>query len=455
MATKKGAGAGRWVQIGAVEGPDGKKHGGSPVFIEYGADGSARITKGAPRLTGKILRPFREDGGGGEVEGGDRPQRPPYTGTRHPKQVEAAWERWDNRHAHSKGGGLFGGEDMQARAGFAKLPDGAPVLFTSGEFEGQTGRVVRDQQQGNRVAAEVDGRPGLVPIDPGSVEPLNGSLSWRTETAGGPSEQRGMFTADQFLPRRTADEGRPAGIEPPEAEKPAGELYPGRPLEAERGKLARRRAGLAAGEELTHRQELSQSKGYYRARWAKAARKEGIDPKHLHQLAAEIVAHDKEHVAERRELLKKARSLLATYGGYDARALTTNLRSGRVEDHVVGLDAAAADAAGIFPANFAGYHDLGGRLLDLFAEGVPQPISEDDAYATALEQLTEQKAGAGLDFPFGENAVDDEPIPYARRPRVSAEALHFARSAGLAERANDLLGAELFRQAAAEALRRS
>jgi hypothetical protein len=48
---------GRWVTIGAREGEDGRRHGGSPVYVEDG-----RITKGAPALTGRKIDALREEG---------------------------------------------------------------------------------------------------------------------------------------------------------------------------------------------------------------------------------------------------------------------------------------------------------------------------------------------------------------------------------------------------------
>jgi hypothetical protein len=92
---------------------------------------------------------------------------------------------------------------MQARQGFARLPDGAPVVFTEGEFAGRTGKIVRDTSGGtDRVVAEVDGRPGLVPVDYTTIEPLNAALSWRTEAAAAPLEQKSLLSAEHFLPRR-------------------------------------------------------------------------------------------------------------------------------------------------------------------------------------------------------------------------------------------------------------
>src|SRR5262245_25729722 len=58
--------AGRWVTIGGREGDDGRKHGGSPVYVEDG-----RITKGHPGLTGKKLDALKE---APEAIGGHRSQ---------------------------------------------------------------------------------------------------------------------------------------------------------------------------------------------------------------------------------------------------------------------------------------------------------------------------------------------------------------------------------------------
>jgi hypothetical protein len=95
---------------------------------------------------------------------------------------------------------------LQARQGFARLPDGAPILFTGGEFQGRTGKVVHDE---GRIVAEVDGRPGLVPVDYTIIEPLNPALSWRTDATQGPLDQQSLLSADLFLPRRKTDESTP------------------------------------------------------------------------------------------------------------------------------------------------------------------------------------------------------------------------------------------------------
>ena len=55
---ERGTAAGRWVTIGAVEGEDGKKHGGTPIHIEDG-----RITKGHRSLTGRKIAALKEEPG--------------------------------------------------------------------------------------------------------------------------------------------------------------------------------------------------------------------------------------------------------------------------------------------------------------------------------------------------------------------------------------------------------
>jgi hypothetical protein len=141
----------------------------------------------------------------------DEPERPSWeTASTEPAgwqdaKVKSAWERYLHRGENAKGGGLFGGEDLQARRGFAKLPDGAPVLFVQGDFAGRTGKIVHDSEH-QRIVAEVDGRPGLVPVDPSSIEPLAAHQSWRTDTASGDFSQKPLFDSGAFLPRRQDDE---------------------------------------------------------------------------------------------------------------------------------------------------------------------------------------------------------------------------------------------------------
>jgi hypothetical protein len=136
-----------------------------------------------------------------ETPAEQEPSTQAYSGSQHPAKVAAAWERFNNRDQTARGGGLFGHEDLQGRQGFARLPDGAPVLFTDGEFRGRTGKIAHDRDA-QRIVAEVDGRPGLVPVDYTTIEPLSPAQSWRTEASAAPLEQRSLLSADLFLPKR-------------------------------------------------------------------------------------------------------------------------------------------------------------------------------------------------------------------------------------------------------------
>jgi hypothetical protein len=388
---------GKWLTIG-------KGGHGAPVFVQGGV-----VKKGCPGLLNRSIEDLDsgeetgshpEDEPEAEEPQAEEPQAeepeaqepvaeepPAYKGKQHVAKVVAAWQRFEDRQNTARGGGLFGGEDLQARQGFSRLPDGAPILFTSGEFKGQTGKIVREE---GRIVAEVDDRPGLVPVSYDTIEPLSGALSWRTEAAQGPLEQKSLLSADLFLPKRKE----------PEAEEPIEETIE-EPIE-EPAKPKKREVPQS-----THRQDLRQEREYSRAVWAKKARKEGLDPKALHELAGEILARDRETAQARTQLLRRAREQLAHYG-YDARALTTNLRSGRVEDEVPALDVVADSLYRSYPEHFRGSEDdLPGRLLDLLTEGNPEPMDEATAYEVAMGQL--RHAGEAAYTP------SDEPLPFARR----------------------------------------
>src|SRR5262245_4208388 len=69
--------AGRWITIRAKEGHDGKKHGGSPVFVQDG-----RIVKGHPSLAGRKIDALEEE----PVEIGWRRQRDWHRGEIPPRK---------------------------------------------------------------------------------------------------------------------------------------------------------------------------------------------------------------------------------------------------------------------------------------------------------------------------------------------------------------------------------
>lgn len=56
LSVQDESGEGRWITIGGQKGEDGKRHGGSPVFVVNG-----RITKGNPKLTGEKLGSLGSD----------------------------------------------------------------------------------------------------------------------------------------------------------------------------------------------------------------------------------------------------------------------------------------------------------------------------------------------------------------------------------------------------------
>jgi hypothetical protein len=179
-----------------------------------------------------------------------------------------------------------------------------------------------------------------------------------------------------------------------------GKRHGGSPVYIEGGRIARGAPALKGRridalkerpEERSHRADLNRSREYTRAAWAKRARKEGIPKQELHQLAGEILAHDREHVEARRLMLqdawRHARAL-----GTDLRTLAARAAGGIDDDAVRGLDDVAESMAEMYPEQFAGHRgDAASRLFDLLAEGDPRPMREDDAFGQAMEVLREHR----------------------------------------------------------------
>jgi hypothetical protein len=224
-------------------------------------------------------------------------------------------------------------------------------------------------------------------------------------------------------------------------------------------------------EPTTHRQDMRRQRDWERARWRKRARAEGLDPDYLEYVAQDILTQDRHFGEQRRQLLRQARRELAHYG-YDARALTANLRSGRVEDEIPALDVVADSCAHSFPDQFAGHDDWGRRLLELFVEGAPKPITEAAAYDQAFRMLrdyaqhqpAEAPADAGDaweppddDFALAGagSAAADDAVPFVRHWQPARYARALRRSAVAARARGDLAGAIIYMRQAIEHLRRS
>ncbi|MBV8096260.1 MAG: hypothetical protein JO110_24090, partial [Acetobacteraceae bacterium] len=161
---------------------------------------------------------------------------------------------------------------------------------------------------------------------------------------------------------------------------------------AHTGKVFDEPESEAESPEPSHRQQLAQSRAYERAIWAKKARKSGLKGEHLHQLAAEILAHDREFKKDRTRLLKDARQLSESQGYGSLDTLKARASRGIDADAVRGLDDVAQSVAAKYPEEFNGHEDdLPGRLYDLLLGGNPEPLSEDEAYSEAFDRLTEHQ----------------------------------------------------------------
>jgi len=176
-----------------------------------------------------------------------------------------------------------------------------------------------------------------------------------------------------------------------------GKRHGGSPVYIERGRITRGAPGLVGKKidalqedaaEYSHRKELQQSRSYARARAAKEAKGQGIDPTHLHQLAAELLAHDKAAVGDKTVMLREARKALSEWGGKH-RAITIGHLT---REDVPHLDEVAETMVRKYPYAFdERTGDSSDQLLDMLTQGNPQPMTEEDAYTEALDHLMQHR----------------------------------------------------------------
>ncbi len=155
-----------------------------------------------------------------------------------------------------------------------------------------------------------------------------------------------------------------------------------------------------------------QEKEYDRAKIAKEARKQGIHPKHLHSLAAEIKAH---HDASGDDVRKMLHEIKRDYPHLKATVLSAE--RGGDSAGIKKLDTISQSMAHRpeFTHLFGGHADWGGveedhseKLYDYLVAGAPEKMSEADAYEQAFDHLRRHKpkkrehADVG-DFAFGAN----------------------------------------------------
>jgi hypothetical protein len=176
----------------------------------------------------------------------------------------------------------------------------------------------------------------------------------------------------------------------------------GTPVYVENGRITKGHPSLMGkridalaepAEGFTHRQELHQGKEYNRAVWGKKARHEGIASQELHQLAAEILAHDKEFKADRTKVLQRARDMSRGLGYGDIGNLKARAARGDIDaDSIRGLDDVAARLREEYP-EVLGFDETEAqnRLFDLLTQGNPELMAEENAYAQAFEHLLEAK----------------------------------------------------------------
>lgn len=338
------------------------------------------------------------------------------------KRIDAALER-ATAHAEPDFFTDAARHEREAAA-FQSLPAGTRIVSLDKATHGRIGKLVKDADGKNKV--KLDGSDEPVSSN---VEPLDPRLSWRVpqeeKPADEPPAQRLLFST-----AKGDDGGRWITIGGSKGED--NKRHGGSPVFVKDGRIVKGHPGLTGkkitslaepGESGPHRRQLQQSREYDRAKWAKAARKEGVTPASLHQLAAEVIAHDKAFKADQTKVLQDARRMAEKSGFGSLSTIAARASKGIDADAVKGIDDIAQAIAAQHPEHFAGHEDdLSGRLFDMLTAGNPEPMTEDEAYQQAFDHLMEYKQRADAERERV-RVRDDEPIPFSLASRVRLSAL--------------------------------
>jgi phage gp29-like protein len=221
-----------------------------------------------------------------------------------------------------------------------------------------------------------------------------------------------------------------------------GKKHGGSPVFVEGGRITKGHPNLHGkkigafheeAKELGPRQAKTHEASYQRAKWSKEAKKLGVNPKDLHQLAAEMKANHDEFAKDKLGVMQEARRQLrskALGGGAVSLAHTQHVEEPK---DIPNLDIVAGQLAEQYPHLFSGKESPDLQLLNMFKEGNPELLPEEHAYQEALNHL-HAHGGSGEepgDAWEGEPgaAGDDEwdfPEPTQEKP-VESEALRKAR----------------------------
>lgn len=136
-------------------------------------------------------------------------------------------------------------------------------------------------------------------------------------------------------------------------------------------------------------------------------------PSWQHGLANEYMEKSKRFVADRKELLTEARRTSKGLGYGDLRTVAARVsRTGMDEDSVKGLDDIAQLLGDKYKDHFGEEEPLR-RLFEMLVEGDPKPISEDEAYEKAFDELEYAK---GQEQPAQSDPDDVVPFQCAGTP---------------------------------------
>lgn len=353
---------------------------------------------------------------------------------------------------------------------FGKIRDGTDVVMTEGNHAGRTGKIERDESGTPRV--KLRGTPGLVPVTPSAVEPLDPAASWRVKDEDRPpaepvARQGGLFEPGKVNPPPFPDAPTPAVAPKPAApatlddgirHAEAAHADPSPANVAQFGETLKRmdkpqlialgdHLGIKVGgkqstmaakllKEATRRLTDRQAKGREdrkagvnpavlkaadKADAVKEAEEAGVDPEQMFAAADMVRDNHNEHAKDVKSLIARAYAAYPALSG--GKKLTRNMPGFKDQDYnaIPGFNNLARSLAGEFPGLLGshGYSSETGaedstpaseKLMHLLLAGPPELMSHKDAYREGLERVL--RAGPFVRKPAANR--EDDVVPFQK-----------------------------------------
>ena len=138
--------------------------------------------------------------------------------------------------------------------------------------------------------------------------------------------------------------------------------------------------------------------------YGERAKQAGVHPEHAHQLAGEMMSHDRAFKAGHKAMLGEAKKMSTALGHEDLSGLGRRAQQGNLDaSKIKGFDDVAARMAEAYPEHFPNKDTATDDLYQMLTEGEREGMTVDEAYEAAIEHLA---SNVEHEEQYGDEAVN-------------------------------------------------